>query len=202
MKPLPPGRQHGVTLVELMIVMALLAMLVSFAAPNFQDAIRNAQVRTTAESILNGLQRARSEAILRNRQVKMTLTNKTNDTNDTAQRGGTDWEIYSSDQASMPPTFTELIEQRNAMEDTGNTRIGIKTTPDFASPAAAGSGMPADIAFNGMGRLTSGTTARQIDIKHASASSARRLSVVISPGGDIRLCDPALSVSTSFQGCQ
>lgn len=200
MKPLPPGQQHGVTLVELMIVLALLSMLVSFAVPNFQDAIRNAQVRATAESILNGLQLARSEAILRNRQVKMTLTNKTNDT---AQLGGTDWEIYSSsDQASMPPTFTELIEQRNAMEYTGNTRVGIKTTPDFAGPAAAGSGMPADIAFNGMGRLTSGTTARQIDIKHANASSARRLSVVISPGGDIRLCDPALSVSTSFQGCQ
>ena len=55
--------QRGVTLIELAIVLAVVALLYSQAAPSFAVWIKSAQIRTAAESMQNGLQLARAEAI-------------------------------------------------------------------------------------------------------------------------------------------
>jgi type IV fimbrial biogenesis protein FimT len=67
------SRNAGFSLVELMISVALLAILVGVAVPSFQSFLRNSQIRNAAESVLNGLQRARAEAVARNTNVVFTL---------------------------------------------------------------------------------------------------------------------------------
>ncbi len=62
------------TVVELAVVMAVAAVLYSQAVPMFSNWIGNAQTRTAAESILNGLQLARVEAMRRNRMVQFVVT--------------------------------------------------------------------------------------------------------------------------------
>jgi type IV fimbrial biogenesis protein FimT len=65
---------RGVTLIELAVVLAVVAILFAQAAPSFSAWIHNSQVRTAAESIQNGMQLARAEAIRRNRSVMFWLT--------------------------------------------------------------------------------------------------------------------------------
>jgi type IV fimbrial biogenesis protein FimT len=60
---------RGFTLVELLITVAIMSLLIVMAAPNFTDWIKNQRIRTAAESLLNGLQIARAEALKTNSVV-------------------------------------------------------------------------------------------------------------------------------------
>ncbi|HMO49091.1 MAG TPA: GspH/FimT family pseudopilin [Rubrivivax sp.] len=67
------GFAHGFTLVELLVTAAVLAVGLSLAAPAFTQQIANYRVRGAAESIVNGLNYARAEAVRRNGPVSFTL---------------------------------------------------------------------------------------------------------------------------------
>lgn len=67
------GHQSGFTLVEVMVTVILIAILASLAAPSFQSTIARFRVRTAAESLMSGLQLARTEALRRNQPVRFTL---------------------------------------------------------------------------------------------------------------------------------
>lgn len=64
---------RGVTLVELLITVAVLAVGLSLAAPSFTQQVANYRIRSAAESVVNGLNYARGEAIRRNTAVSFTL---------------------------------------------------------------------------------------------------------------------------------
>lgn len=67
----------GFSLVELMVVVAVLAVVMALGIPSFAEWIANSRIRTAASSILNGLQLARSEAIRTNARVQFQLTGLT-----------------------------------------------------------------------------------------------------------------------------
>lgn len=56
-------RSKGFTLVELMITIAVLAILTAIAYPSFQSTIRSNRMATTANELMGALALARSEAI-------------------------------------------------------------------------------------------------------------------------------------------
>lgn len=56
-----------------MIGIAILAILLGLAVPSFQAWLQNTQIRNAAESITNGLQRARAEAVARNTNIAFAL---------------------------------------------------------------------------------------------------------------------------------
>lgn len=194
------SKQEGVSLIELMIGLAILAILLSAGLPAFSLWIQNTQNRTAAESLLNGLQLARTEAVRRNTNVRFDLTDAT---------GLIAWNVGCvSATANCPAT----IQNRSGSEGTSNARVGIDTTAipvpapatQFSTAIAGGTGSPAGVTFDGMGRVPSaniGTDITRIDITNASEASARRLVVTIGAGGTIRMCDPALSLSANPQGC-
>lgn len=62
-------RQAGVTMVELMIVVAIAAILATIAAPSFSDFINNTRLTSIMTQLTGDLNRARSEAIKRNSWV-------------------------------------------------------------------------------------------------------------------------------------
>jgi type IV fimbrial biogenesis protein FimT len=62
-------RATGLTLVELMLVLAMMAVLTSLAAPSFRSLWIKRSVQLAAETLLGDLRYARSEALKRARPV-------------------------------------------------------------------------------------------------------------------------------------
>ena len=65
--------QRGFTAVELLVALTVLAIGASLAAPNIVSIIANRKVQAAAQSILDGLNQARAEAVRRNAPVRFTL---------------------------------------------------------------------------------------------------------------------------------
>lgn len=189
-----PDRSCGFTLVELLVAMAVLGLLLASALPNYGEFMRNSQIRTAAQSIESGLQVARAEAVRTNAQVQFQLPGTLAGA---AAAGGTDWAVMGA-LAATPAVFDQPVDTRTESNASSVARVGVANVASGAS-AAAGSGMPATVTFTGLGRLSGATAVRQIDITGPAGS--RSLAVQLTPGGDIRMCDPALSRVADPQGC-
>lgn len=64
---------RGLTLVELLVAIAIVAIGATLAAPDIATMVANYKVRGAAENLLNGLGYARGEAIRRNAPVRFSL---------------------------------------------------------------------------------------------------------------------------------
>lgn len=82
---------HGFTTVELIVTIAILAVLSAIAMPSFRTLFERWRVAQTAESLKSSLMFARSEAIKRGgRIVIQKIANKTDDC--TTASSNTDWD--------------------------------------------------------------------------------------------------------------
>lgn len=193
-------RQLGVSLIELMVGLSVGGILLALGMPAFTLWIQNTQNRTAAESISNGLQLARAEAVRRNALVRFDLTDAS---------GKVAWNVGCFHVTDDCPA---TIQSRPAAEGTINARAGASTetipvpTPadHFADAIAAGTGLTAGVTFNGLGRVPSaniGEDITRIDITNTAAADARTFVVTVTTGGQIRMCDPALVFADNSQGC-
>ena len=196
----PRHLQAGLSLIELAIGLVIVAILIGVAIPSFQEWIQSTQIRTAADSIQNGVQLARAEAVRRNAPVRFDLT---------AANGTIAWNVGCvTVTAACPAT----IQSHSAAEGTASARAGTSTaTPPSPVPAgyygatlAAGAGLPAGVTFDGLGRVPTaniGADITRVDVTSAVNANARRMVVVVGSGGLIRMCDPALSLASNPQGC-
>lgn len=186
-------RQAGLNLIELIIAIAIISMLLAMGVPAFNLWIQNTQTRTAAESILNGLQIARLEAVRRNTNVRFNLTDAA---------GSIAWSV---DCATVTANCPSGIQSRSGNEGGSNARAGVGfATGTLSTPISATSNLPAGVTFNGLGRVPSanlGVDIARVDITNAANTEARRMVVLVSPGGQTRMCDPAVPLSSNPQGC-
>jgi len=168
-----PPRTHGFTILELMVAVAIAALLLTLGLPSFTTFLRNSEIRSTAESISNGLRTARAEATRLNKTVSFTFT---------GTGGDTSWAINE-----FNPTTLALVQpplQRFAKSEAGRNAT---VTP---TPANAVS-----VTFNGLGRVVSPSpiatpNLQQINVSSVVAGEARTLRVYVDDGRGIRICDP------------
>ena len=59
----------GFTLIELMVTIAVLAIIVSIAAPNISTQLANQRVKSTAATFANALKEAKIESIIRRQNI-------------------------------------------------------------------------------------------------------------------------------------
>lgn len=195
---------RGVTLIELVVTLVIFFILTYLALPNFSGTVQDRQIRATAESILSGLQLARSNAVSQNLSVQFNLPGTQNGN---AVAGGADWAInIDSTPFNGVPTFNVAppFQTANGSEGSTQTLIGAQSGANFSANAAAvGANLPLNIVFNSQGRTTSPALITQIDVVSSlpNAANARRLSIIITLAGQIRLCDPQLQLANSPQGC-
>lgn len=195
---------RGVTLVEVIVVMAIFTMLVMMAAPSLTGWVINARIRTTAEAMQSGLQLAKSEAVARNTRVRFQLTS-TLDSSCVAAANGVNW-VVNLDPNANP---AEVEGACNSTPSDVNAPFILQTRP-----AAAGSGTSqvaataASVVFNGLGRpvpapagnITIAVTNPAGGTCTSVGGDVTCLSIVITPAGQIRMCNPAFP-ATDPQGC-
>jgi type IV fimbrial biogenesis protein FimT len=72
-------KMHGLTLIELMVTVLVLAIVVGMAVPSFTSQIRNNQSLALGEEFITALNYARSEAVKRGRMVSICASNNDGD---------------------------------------------------------------------------------------------------------------------------
>jgi type IV fimbrial biogenesis protein FimT len=66
-------QRNGYTMIEMMVVVAIMAVVMAVAIPSLQSAIISSRARAVAESIQSGILLARAEAIKRNAMMRFQL---------------------------------------------------------------------------------------------------------------------------------
>jgi prepilin-type N-terminal cleavage/methylation domain-containing protein len=66
-----PSLQRGLTLLELLITLGILAVIVTMASPRFQTLMESTEKRTALNNLFHGFQSARAEAIRRGHVVTL-----------------------------------------------------------------------------------------------------------------------------------
>ena len=86
-------RQHGLTLLELAIVVAITAIVAAAAAPSFTALIDARRLDSAATRLAADIQLARSEAIARNQPLRLSLFTGT---------GASCWIVHSGAAGRLP----------------------------------------------------------------------------------------------------
>jgi len=163
----------GVTLIELLIGMAVLAILVTMGLPSLANWIQNSQLRSAAESIQTGLQLARGEAVKRNTFVGFTMAGP-----------DSSWTV----DVMNPP---QQIQSRPAAEGTPNPQIA--TTDATIIFNGLGKTSLAAGAVIQVTNPTGGTC--------KPGGEMNCLNVTVSVGGQIKMCDPTIVAAGDSRAC-
>lgn len=159
-------KSSGITLIELLVAIAVLAILLGIGVPSFNNVIQNSRSTALANEIVTALNLARSEAVRRAQDVKVCAS--TDQTTCNGAWDGTSGWIVTLDIAGEDP-------------------LRVWGAPP-ASAVIAQVGAPGDITFDALGELSGGATnlsthfagctgdqARSININASGRISARRV---------------------------
>jgi type IV fimbrial biogenesis protein FimT len=203
---------RGFTIIELMVGIALLAILLVLAVPSFSQMAHNMRLRAHAESISNGLQLARSEALRRNQPVEFVLTD-TEPTEDNVgapnvTAAGPHWMV----RANGGVAGFAFVEGRSGLEGSSQadaTTVQIAAVVPAPPPPVSPTFTNGTVTFSPIGRaeLTADAT---FDVSNPAGGACktaggdepmRCLRVVVTPGGRVRMCDPAVTAATDTRKC-
>ena len=154
-----------------MVVVAIIGLLMALAAPDFSAWIKNTRTRGAAESVLSGIQMARSEAVRRNTTIVFTLLPTAND--------NLLWSVGCKTVVAV--TCPALIHTRAKGEGSVVSSGGaLQVTFDL--------GADTTVEFTNFGRPA---VARTLNVDSSDSYTGKRpLRILVGAGGATRLCDP------------
>lgn len=163
--------QHGLSLIEVMIAVAIVGLLLVIGLPDFFAFMAGLRVRTVAEGLVGAVQQARVEATKRNQSVSFRL--------DSVDGGG--WSVILADGT--------VLQSRDAQEGGsvqvqfvpgGTDTITFNNLGQRTAPAAAAGLLTLSVTNPAGGACQ-------------PAGAIRCLSITIPAGGQVRMCDPQRS---------
>jgi len=200
----PDNSSRGFTLIELMITIALLAVLMMIAMPEMRTYMLNSNIRRTAESFVADVMAARAEAIRTNDPVTFTVTDtenpstavKSSDLN--ANENGPNWAAFVVPVNPTPENKERLLlVKRNAWDkDKKGAMVNMHK----------GEGV-SRFTFDGLGRIsgwavfqfTKDEYNQRCELKD---KSIRCLQVEISPNGSVHMCEPGREKGKDTRACK
>jgi len=109
----------GFTLIELMVTIAVLAIIVGIAAPSISTQLANQRVKSTAATLANALTEAKVESVLRRQNIMVVYGNSSAPKTIKLQANGNEISSYNiSDKSTVtqmitPSTVTNIVFQPN-----------------------------------------------------------------------------------------
>lgn len=202
---------RGFSMVEIMVTVVIAGILLGLGLASFRTMIASTHTRAAAESILSGLQTARTEAIRRNAAMRFQLVSSL-DAGCTDSSSSMLWVVTQTDQVSQgviaghcdaaayqPSDACELNPSSTTCTDSYwvATKSGATVFTDVSlSAKTAAAGTSASIVtFGPIGQLLPniGAAARlgYVLVSPSSDTDAKRWAVRINANGGLKLCDPA-----------
>jgi general secretion pathway protein H len=134
----PPARSAGVTMLELLIVLSIMAIVSAIALPMFRSGVSTGELKSAARELAAGLRVARSEALATRQETRVMLDLE-----------GRTFQVERSGRVHTMPRGMEM-KLFTAQSDIVNEKVGaIRFFPDGGS--------------NG-GRVTLGSGNRKYDV--------------------------------------
>jgi type IV fimbrial biogenesis protein FimT len=177
MRRISAPRAAGFTVVELMVTLAVVAILAAMAVPTMRSVIENSHIRATGQSLQNGLAMARAEAVRLNTQVEFVLT-------------GAGWNIQRISDGS-------LLQQASGKEMAAGTSV---TTTPSDSDRVTYDAFGRTVAVNPSDASAALTQIDIVSTNPTGLTGYKPLRIQLTNGGLARLCDPAVA-STEPKAC-
>jgi type IV fimbrial biogenesis protein FimT len=174
----PVRRQRGFNIIEIVVTLVILAFLFTLGMPTYSNWIQNSQMRASAESIMAGLQHARSEAV------------RLNDSQ------GVRFSLLADNAWEAKRVADDTVIQKGGGQDLAKNAL---VTPD---------GAVTDVTFSPLGQTTPALTldidVTHVDSSLkcvADGGDIRCLRVQVRAGGMVRLCDPSVTTVGDPRRC-
>ena len=103
-------KNKGFTLIELMVTIAVLAILAGIAAPSFGNMMTQQNLKKSTNELIGVLQEARSKAVLERRNVKIELKSVETPTRVANTDTVLNWMPYGS------TTLLQVVQQKLHMD--------------------------------------------------------------------------------------
>jgi len=198
-------RQRGFNLVEAVVTVSVLGILLATTLPSMSDWIRATRVRGLTETMQTGLQKARSEAMKRNKVVTFwTVTPANTSSPDDAcelSPASAAWVVSLEDPSEKCSTAPSASVSPRIVETygPGQAADGITVTAVDKDGNEANS-----VSFNGFGQRVGTGGMAKINIVHSASTAVRPLRIEISTSGGIRMCDPRATAADAndARACQ
>jgi len=194
-------KQRGFTLIELMVAITVLALILFASLPSIGTWLDTTRVRNAADSLQNGLQAARGEAVRRNQSMSFWLVALADPgvlSNDcTLSSASASWVV--SVNSPIVHCADEPSTTSSPMLVTGRA-IGGGRPVTVSAVKSDGTSAANRVTFDGFGRITNDDAISRIKLS-GSSSDTRVLRIEISSAGAVRLCDLSVSDSNDPRKC-
>ena len=159
-------KNQGFTLIELMVTVAIMAIIAMMAAPSFGDMVTRQKVNSNARGFITALNQAKSQAALLRTTVAVCPSRTNSDDDFTKDECATAFIVeYTAPNPSLTPSEIQILKQNILADRVYSVEIDPKVTVQSTSTTGA--------LFNAIGSVNA-----QATFNICAAGNLRSISVL------------------------